>query len=416
MSEVPLSSLVHGRGYKAPYHVVKLPCSIDPYDSFRFGGRESVPVGTGYEEILKPYDEASHMPGYMYWHPDVLRAEVDSLFMKEWLMVARREQIEEVGDYFSTRIVGESIIIARNKEGKLNAFYNRCAHRGVAMVDDCGHRNTFSCPYHAWSYDLEGRLIGAPHMREIKGFDPATVRLKSIALREWAGWVFVNFSETPPSFDDFIKDFAADFSFLQQDRLRLAETIDLTVECNWKFMVENLVDNYHTPIIHRNTIGRSVSTNDRYTGDRDGKGAFTGFYTAKTMTRDERTRFRTMPWLQDRGDSMGCSGHLVPNVHLFGRSDHVHVHVIWPIHPTKMRLLCYQLFPDEFFKEERFAEKVKDYTLYNTEVLFEDSAMIDSLQQATTSPNFVPGRLSQKEKGVYNVINETLARTFPRPG
>ncbi|MGE0544979.1 MAG: aromatic ring-hydroxylating dioxygenase subunit alpha [Dehalococcoidia bacterium] len=249
-------------------------------------------------------------------------------------------------------------------------------------------------------------------MRQIKDFDLETVRLKPIALREWAGWVFINFSDAPPSFDDFISDFAEDFNFLQQERLRVGEIIDLTIECNWKFMLENLVDNYHTPIIHRNTIGRSVSTGDRYTGNRGGKGAFTGFYSAKTMTRDEKTRFRTMPWLADRGDTMGCSGHLVPNVHLFGRSDHVHVHVIWPTHPTKMRLLCYQLFPDEFFADPDFAAKVKDYTLYNTEVLFEDTAMIDSLQNATYSPRFEPGRFSEKEKGVYNVINETLAHTF----
>ncbi|MGE0544978.1 MAG: aromatic ring-hydroxylating dioxygenase subunit alpha [Dehalococcoidia bacterium] len=156
MDDILLSDLPMGRGFKAPYHQVTFPVTLDPNDAFRFGPKESSPVGTGYDAILKPYDEATHMPGYMYWHPDVLRTEVETFFMKEWLMVARREQIEEVGDYFSTRIVGEPLIIARNKQNELHAFYNRCAHRGVAMVNDCGNKRNFSCPYHAWTYDLDG--------------------------------------------------------------------------------------------------------------------------------------------------------------------------------------------------------------------------------------------------------------------
>jgi Rieske 2Fe-2S family protein len=119
-----------------------------------------------------------------------------------------------------------------------------------------------------------------------------------------------------------------------------------------------------------------------------------------------------MPWIEDRGEMFACSGHLNPNAHLFGRCDHIHVYVIWPIHPTKSKLVCYQLFPDEFFADNDFAAKVREYTLYNIKVLKEDTAMIDSIQDAAYSANFTPGRMSEKELGVYNVINETLARTF----
>ncbi len=283
-------------------------------------------------------------------------------------------------------------------------------------MTESGNVKEFACPYHAWLYDLRGELISAPFMKTAKNFEVKNCRLKPIHLRTWAGWIFISFAETPPSFEDYIADFAEDFGFLRQENCRLGEKIELTIECNWKFLIENVMDNYHTPVIHRGTIGRSISSGNRYDGKRGGKGAFTAYYSGGTFTEDEKTRFAVMPWIEERGELFACSGHLNPNAHLFGRCDHVHVYVVWPIHPTKSKMIAYQIFPNEFFGDNDFAAKVHEYTLYNTRVLMEDTAMIDSIQDASYSSNFTPGRMSEKEMGVYNVINETLARTFNKEG
>jgi Rieske 2Fe-2S family protein len=403
----------NGAGYKAPVHVVTLPGALSPEDALRAGPVSSAAVGERLEQTRRPLDHARHTPGYFYWHPEVFRLEKERMFMKDWLMVGREEEIENPQDFLTLRILDEPIIIARNTDGKVHAFYNRCAHRGVAVARESGHSHEFTCPYHGWLYDLEGKLLGAPHMRGSKPFDPKTCRLKPIALERWGGWFFINFDEKPTPFGAFIKEFEEDFGFLKQEDCRLAEKLDITLECNWKFVKENLMDAYHSPVLHKNTIGKNLSPN-RYTGNRSGKGAFTAFYSGKPMTWDNASRFGIMPSLVERnyGEDFACAGHLSPNVQLFGRSDNVHPFVIWPLTPTKTRVFCYQLFPKEWFDVDDFASKVKAYTEYTTEVLKEDSAMMDTLQDAAFSPRFEPGYMSEKELGVYNVINLNLDRVF----
>lgn len=402
-----------GRGYRAPVHVVTLPGALSPQDALGAGPVAAHRPGQGLEATRQPLDRARHAPGYIYWHPEVFRLEKEKMFLKDWLMVGREEEIEEPGDYLTLRILDEPIIIARSSEGEVNAFYNRCAHRGTAVARDSGNTHEFTCPYHGWLYDLEGKLLGAPHMRSSTSFDAKKCRLKPIALQRWGGWIFINFDPQPVAFADFIRDFEEDFAFLQQENCRLAEKLDITLECNWKLVKENLMDAYHSPVLHKNTIGKNLSAN-RYTGTRKGKGAFTAFYSGKPMTWDNQSRFGVMPAVLERGggEDFACGGHLSPNVQLFARCDNVHPFVIWPLTPTKTRVFCYQLFPKEWFNTDAFARKVKDYTEYTTEVLKEDSGMMDTLQDAAFSPRFEPGYMSDKELGVYNVINLNLDRIF----
>ncbi|MEC7765140.1 MAG: aromatic ring-hydroxylating dioxygenase subunit alpha [Pseudomonadota bacterium] len=401
------------RGFKAPVYEVTLPGALSPEDALAAGPAAEAALGQKLERIRAPLEEARHAPGYIYWHPEVFRLEKEKMFLKDWLMVAREEEIEEPGDFTTLRLLDEPIIIARGEDGAVNAFYNRCAHRGVAVVREPGNTSEFTCPYHGWLYDLEGKLLGAPHMRGSKNFDAKNCRLKQIAVERWGGWIFINFDENPVPFSDFIATFDEDFGFLKQEDCRLAEKLDITLECNWKLVKENLMDAYHSPVLHRNTIGKNMSAN-RYTASRGGAGAFTAFYQGRPMTEDNESRFGLMPTLEERGEdeTFACGGHLSPNVQLFARADNVHPFVIWPITPTKTRVFCYQLFPKAWFGVENFEAKIRDYTLYTTEVLKEDSAMMDSLQDAAFSPRFEPGFMSEKELGVYNVINLNLDRIF----
>lgn len=400
-----------GHGYKSTVHVVTLPGALSPKDALQAGPIGSAPVGAGYEATRLPLSEARHLPGYMYWHPEVFRLEKERLFMRDWLMVAREEEVDNPGDYLTIRLLDEPIIISRDQQGIVHAFYNRCAHRGVAVARESGNAREFMCPYHGWLYDLEGKLIGAPHMRNATNFDPKSCRLRPLNLARWGGWIFLSFNERPEPFDQFIRNVEHDFGFLRQERCRLAEKLDITLECNWKFVKENLMDAYHSPVLHKDTIGRNLSAN-RYTGERSGAGAFTAYYTGKPMTWDNKSRFGIMPWIEERGEDFACSGHISPNVQMLARSDNVHPFVIWPITPTKTRVFCYQLFPAQWFDAENFAEKVKDYTSYTTRVLEEDSTMMDTLQDASFSPRFTPGYMSEKELGVYNLLNYNLDRTF----
>ena len=199
----------------------------------------------GLEETRRPLDEARHLPAYIYTSPEVLALKKQKIFMKDWLAVARAEEVEKPGDYMTFNIMGEPIVVARNHAGELNAFYNVCAHRGVEVAAGEGNLKHFQCPYHAWTYDLSGKLLGAAYMDDVKGFDAGDCRLRPLRLGVWEGWVFVNFDEHAAPLADFVAEFDADFGFFRQGRCRLARKASCVLECNWKLVNENFVDLYH---------------------------------------------------------------------------------------------------------------------------------------------------------------------------
>ena len=115
----------------------------------------------GLESVKKPVEQARHLPGYLYSDSKLLDLEKQKIFMKDWLCVAREEELEKIGDFMTFDILGEPLLLTRDENGALNALVNMCSHRGVEVADGSGNAKEFSCPYHGWLYDLEGKLIGA---------------------------------------------------------------------------------------------------------------------------------------------------------------------------------------------------------------------------------------------------------------
>ncbi|MGD9942305.1 MAG: aromatic ring-hydroxylating dioxygenase subunit alpha [Burkholderiaceae bacterium] len=369
-------------------------------------------VGPGAGAIRKPLAEASHLPGYYYTSEEAYELEKARVFLHDWLAVARVEELEKPGDFLSLRVVDEPFIVARNERGELQAFMNRCAHRGVAVTSEPkGNAKEFMCPYHGWLYDLGGQLIGAPFMDQAVGFDKANCRLKPIALREWAGWIFVSLNPEPLPWDEWIAPYQREFGFLRQEDCRLADKLVLEVDCNWKFPVENLMDNYHSRVLHAKTIGPTMGV-ERYTGVRTGSTAFTAYYDARPMTYDGKSRFGNMPWLADKSPRFACSAHLAPNFHMLARSDNVHPIIMWPLGPSRVRITCYMLWPAEWHALPDFRERVAPYNEFTMAVLKEDASVMESLHDAASSPRYEPGRLSRLELGVYNLINYNVDRVM----
>ena len=148
-------------------------------------------VGQGIEKTKAPIARARHVPGYIYDSPEVFELEKEKIFMKDWLCVARVEEVEKPGDFMTFRIMGEPVVVTRDHDGHLNAFFNICAHRGVEVASGEGNTKEFMCPYHGWSYDLNGKLTGAAFMQEAETFEPTTCRLPALRLGVWAGWIIL---------------------------------------------------------------------------------------------------------------------------------------------------------------------------------------------------------------------------------
>lgn len=357
------------------------------------------------QSVRKPLEEASHVPYWIYSDPAVLEVEKELLFKKDWICVGRVEQIEKTGDYMSIDVMGEPIVIVRNDEGKINAFSNFCLHRGAEISKKgIGNTQEFVCPYHSWLYDLNGNLLGAPHMRETRDFNPRECSLPRIRVDTWGGFIFVCFDSETPSLPDFIKVFAEEFSFLRMEDCAVSSVIEFNLDCNWKFVVENLFDIYHVTVIHKGTFGKFRDTID-YFPFAKGQESLFGYYKAASSVEGGKSLFGNMPWLSDKPADFACSGFQGPNLQMFGRCDSAIVHCIWPISPNKTKMLSYQLFPKEFFSDPEFNQKKGHYRDFIKEIIAEDEEAILSLQRAANSHVFRAGRMSRLEHGVYNVMN-----------
>src|SRR5437762_183194 len=136
---------------------------------------------------------AKSLPQKYFVSEEVFANEQKNIFSKEWLLVGHQSQLEKSGDFFLATIAGESVIVIRDQKSQVRGFYNVCRHRGTRLKEDaCGHASAIQCPYHAWTYGLDGRLIGAPHMDEMPGFDKANYPLHPVNVGLWEGFIFVN--------------------------------------------------------------------------------------------------------------------------------------------------------------------------------------------------------------------------------
>ena len=366
---------------------------------------EKTPVDNlGLESTQAPLRRARHLEGYMYTDPEVLQLEKERMFMRDWLCVGRIEEVEDPGDYMTVEILGEPLIVARNAAGELHAFSNVCAHRGVAVAADRGNRTMFSCPYHGWVYDLDGRLKSAPHMEDSEGFNVEECRLRPLQLDQWQGWLFVCFDAEAPSLDTFLDSSAERFEFVHAEDCRLANKWEFDLQCNWKTVVENFQDVYHLRVLHADTFGEAVDV-ENYRPELLENGKFFCHHGGGVMTPDNKSLFGGLPCWDGQPASSACLQHMNPNIMLFCRYDSVFMWNAWPISVDKTHIIFYTTFHKSHFDDPDFDTKRKVYTDFEKVIAEEDIEMIQSLQRGFNSRAYKPGRMSIYERTIHHMIN-----------
>ena len=368
------------------------------------------------EAARKPLREATHLPSYVYTSEEIFEFEKEKIFKKDWLAVARVEEIENPGDYMTFDIVGEPIIVARNASGALNAYYNVCVHRGTEIASGSGNAAQFKCPYHAWTYDLSGKLIGAAYMDDVKDFSLDDCRLPGVRLDVWEGWIFVNFDASAEPLSRFVADFAESFGVFQQGKMRVNRRLETTLNCNWKLVNENFVDIYHILTLHADTLVNWQGPED-YEYRAFAHGGYATFYENEMPTLDALRELGPAPWLSDwlkdkNADIAAGAGFLTPNFTTFVRPFSVAQIIVWPLTPTTTKIYQYATAPTLFFEDERIGERIKPIEDLMEVILEEDRPMIESLQRVMSKDAFVPGRMSSGEMLVHHYINDYLDRMF----
>ncbi len=202
------------------------------------------------EQLLHEQRQGYSLQQAFYCDPDLFRLDIDRVITQQWLLVDHISRIPNTGDYFLFALAQEEIIIVRQDEQRVGAFFNVCRHRGSRVcIQAEGRKKLFTCPYHAWSYDLEGKLRAARLMPA--EFDSAKFGLHPCHVRVFHGFIFVNLMrDTPPAFDEWMSVFETIFQFHGFDRAKIAVKRNYPSGANWKLVVENFFECYHCAVAH----------------------------------------------------------------------------------------------------------------------------------------------------------------------
>lgn len=213
------------------------------------------PVSELKEMTSLPFEQAHAMPKSIYTSDDFLAQEIEQVFAKEWVCVGRASALPDAGDYLTYELAGQPIMVMRDKDGTLRAQSNVCLHRMSTLLEGRGSTSTIVCPYHAWTYNLDGSLRGAPAMQMNDGFCKNNYTLPQIRCEEWLGWIMVTLNPEPDDLsqqlsevENLIGDYGMEHYVEKFYETHVWNT-------NWKVLAENFMESYHLPVCHRDTVG-----------------------------------------------------------------------------------------------------------------------------------------------------------------
>ena len=208
--------------------------------------------------VSVPFNQARAMPKSVYTSPEFCEAELRHIFAAEWLCAGRADALPNPGDYLTMEISGEPIIILRDRDGELRGMSNVCRHRMSTLLEGRGNVRSIVCPYHAWTYNLDGSLRGAPAMALNESFCKEDVKLPSVRVENWLGWIMVTLNPDAPDPREALKDVEDLVGYLDMGSYRETFRETFRWATNWKVLAENFMESYHLPVCHAGTIGGSV--------------------------------------------------------------------------------------------------------------------------------------------------------------
>lgn len=352
---------------------------------------------------------ASTLPGRYYYDPAIYDREQEQIFSSMWVCVGQADTLSEIGAYQVVNVGGESIIIIRDRDGALQAFLNVCRHRGARLCSETTGRlkGSIQCRYHAWTYRLDGSLIGAPNVLSDERFDRAAYGLLPVALEIWEGFIWLNLSDDPPSIAEqlnppIVERFGSYTPFRRYaiGNLKIGKIITYEVKANWKVVVENFMECYHCGLIHPEFC-------QLLPGFRSGKSYMVG---ETAMLADGVEAFSItgksthphLPGLMKEDLRRYYGIVLLPNVLMSLLDDHVVIHTLWPEGPTRSRVTCDWLFDPDAMSSPDFdpMDAVEIFDIVNRQ----DWEVCELTQLSMTSKAF-------KNGGVY-VPAEQHIRAF----
>lgn len=346
---------------------------------------------------------ARTLPGEYYTSDAIFAEEQERLFSRQWVAVGRADRLATPGDYIVREIAGESLILLRDRSGALRAFFNVCRHRGTRLCSEpSGHfSETIQCQYHAWTYSIDGRCIGAPHMAGVEGFRKADYPLHQAGIAEWEGFLFVNLGPDPEPFEQSRAHLGNRFSRFGLGRLQVGHRVRYEVHTNWKLVFQNYNECLHCPVIHPELSARmpyQSGANDLT------EGPFLGGYMqisepAVSVTLTGGPVGVPIAQLDEVDSRRAFYYSFQPNFLLSIQPDYVNYYLVWPMTPSTTIVESEWLFHPDSFGRPDFNPKdaIEFWDVTNRQ----DWAICERVQLGVRSRGYRPSRYQAGETCVY---------------
>jgi phenylpropionate dioxygenase-like ring-hydroxylating dioxygenase large terminal subunit len=342
------------------------------------------------------------IPSARYTDPDFNALERERLWKKSWLYAAHMDEIPEPGSFILWKRLGSPVLIVRGKDHRPRAFYNTCRHRGGPLVKEAtGRRNLFTCGYHGWSYDHDGKLVAIRDERDFPDFDKSCLGLIPVRCDTFGRWVFVNFAADAPPLLDYLGPVASEMAELQPEKLRLAHKAEYEVQSNVKVLLDAFLETYHLKSIHLQTVDRFL----------DHLGTTIQLWPnghSRMTTPNRRPEWKDpgvagLPEIDTVGEIVrdnNVSYNIYPNIVSPPAPTGLPFILFWPKSMNTMTLECVWFSPD--WGPGPLPEIWKTRVANFERIIYEDTQFAPQIQESVESDGFKGIVLSYQERRIYH--------------
>jgi Rieske 2Fe-2S family protein len=349
------------------------------------------------ESTALPDSLLKTLPGSYYSDPEIFATEQEQIFETMWFCAVSSADVGTPGAFRTVQVGRENVLITRSRTGEARAFFNICRHRGAQLcTEESGEvKRAFQCPYHAWTYDLDGKLVAAPNLTKMPDIDRVEYGLRKIHVREWLGYVWVCVADEAPSFEDTVmhsvRSRLGDIESIEAygvERLELGRRITYDVKANWKLIIENFMECYHCATIHPELTEVLPEFADGFAAQYFvGHGALFG-EDVKGFTVDGSEGFDRIPGVSEDQDRRYYAVTVRPQVFVNLVPDHVILHRMFPIAPDRTIVECDWLYlPEVVASGEDLSHSIELFHRVNQQ----DFDACERCQKATDSRVYADG-------------------------
>jgi len=359
------------------------------------------------EAVNKPIEKAHGLPNECYTSEKYMMIERERVFQDKWTVIGIGSSVPNPGDALPYKLLGIPLIILRDKERKIRVFHNVCSHRGHKLLDKpCSLKNLLRCPYHSWSYDLEGKLVATPHIgglniHESEKFEKSKSNLKEVRSKIWMDIIFININNNEIEFDEYVRPLEDRWlKFISKDDQnsliysRDYGYFNLDVKSNWKFAIENYCESYHLPWIHPELNKVSNISDHYHIQGLPNRYAGQGSNKYEQPLKGNKSFANFSNWPKEFSKNSEYIA-LFPNVMIGLHIDHFYVFWLEPIsvNETKEHLAMYYV-GEESANGKEFENMRKENSRFWKGVMSEDIKAIEGMQEGRSSPSYNGGNFS----------------------